>query len=100
MFDFWSTSFDLVKAVSYFTRSSLNTNLAFQIHTDKGNGTKMSMPSSALATKDNNGTMCSKDVKKEQKLILSWKEPQKNDTRFTLERFVHVSFLRMPNSSL
>jgi len=71
----------------------------FTIHTDKGNGTKMSMPSSALATKDNNGTMCSKDVKKEQTLILSWKEPQKNDTRFTLERWVHVSFLRMPNSS-
>ena len=73
-------------------------NFAFQIHADKGNGTKMSMPSSAIATKDNNGTMCSKDVKKEQTLILSWKESQKNDTRFTLKRFIHINFLR--NGSL
>jgi len=71
----------------------------FTIHTEKGNASSISLPTSAVAQKDNNGTLCSKDATKVQTLTLSWKEPQKNDTSIKLSRFVQVDFLRMENST-
>merc|ERR1719412_973434 len=68
----------------------------FTINTGKGKGnvSKISLPHTAMATKDNNGTLCSKDIDKVQTLTLSWKEKQVNDTKVELNRFIQVDFLR------
>jgi len=69
--------------------------MEFTINTgDKGNYSKISLPPSAVAAKDNNGTLCSKDINKVQTLTLSWKEAQQNDTKIELSRFIQVDFLR------
>ena len=73
--------------------------LTLQIHAEKGNASKIALPTSAVAQKDNNGTLCSKDIKKVQTLTLSWKEPQKNNTKIELNRLVQVNFLRMENGT-
>ena len=67
-----------------------------QINTGKGKGnvSKITLPHTAIATKDNNGTLCSKDIQKVQTLTLSWKEKQENDTKVDLNRFIQVDFLR------
>jgi len=73
--------------------------MEFTIHAEKGNASKIALPTSAVAQKDNNGTLCSKDIKKVQTLTLSWKEPQKNNTKIELNRLVQVNFLRMENGT-
>jgi len=66
--------------------------MEFTINTgNKGNYSKISLPPSAVAAKDNNGTLCSKDINKVQTLTLSWKEKQQNDTKIELSRFIQVS---------
>lgn len=49
----------------------------FTIYTKNGYSSKIRLPSSAIAARDKNGTLCSKDVQKKQTLILSWNEAQK-----------------------
>ena len=73
--------------------------MALQIYTEKGNASKLILPASAVAKKDDNGTLCSKEPKKAQTLTLSWTEKQQNDTSINLKRFVNVDFLRMENST-
>jgi len=70
--------------------------MEFTINTGKGkaNVSKITLPHTAIATKDNNGTLCSKDIQKVQTLTLSWKEKQENDTKVDLNRFIQVDFLR------
>ena len=71
-----------------------------QVNTGKkGNFSKISLPASAVALPDNNGTLCSKDIKKVQTLTLSWKEKQQNDSTIELNRFVEVDFLRKEEGS-
>jgi len=71
----------------------------FTIYPEGGNGSTIILPTSAIADKDQNGTLCSKDIKKVQTLTLSWNEDQKNDTKISLHRFVQIQFKRMENSS-
>ena len=66
---------------------------------DKGNATQITLPDTAIATEDKNGTQCSKDIQKEQILELSWTGEQKNDTSVKLRRFIRISYKRMPNAS-
>jgi len=74
--------------------------MEFTINTGKkGNYSKISLPASAIAAKDNNGTLCSKDIKKVQTLTLSWKDKQHNDSSIELNRFVEVDFLRKEEGS-
>jgi len=71
----------------------------FTIYPEGGNGSTINLPTSAVADKDQNGTLCSTDVKNVQTLTLSWNENQKNDTEILLHRFVQIQFKRMENSS-
>lgn len=74
--------------------------MEFTVNTGKkGNFSKISLPASAVASPDNNGTLCSKDIKKVQTLTLSWKEKQQNDSAIELNRFVEVDFLRKEEGS-
>jgi len=71
----------------------------FTIYPEGGNGSTITLPPSAIADKDDKGSLCTSDVKKVQTLSLSWKEKQKNDTSILLNRFVQIQFMRMENSS-
>lgn len=74
--------------------------MEFTVNTGKkGNFSKISLPASAVASPDNNGTLCSEDIKKVQTLTLSWKEKQQNDSAIELNRFVEVDFLRKEEGS-
>merc|ERR1719434_57762 len=54
----------------------------FTIYPEGGNGSTINLPTSAVADKDQNGTLCSTDVKNVQTLTLSWNENQKMIQRF------------------
>ena len=66
---------------------------------DKRNATQITLPDTAIAKQDKNGTQCSKDLQKEQILELTWTGKQKNDTSINLTRFIRIYYKRMPNAS-